>query len=221
MSPRLARPRAVLLDWDGTLVDSWDAIHAALVGTQVAFGVATWTLDETRQKLQSLREHFPILFGERWRAALDDYRARYYATHLEHLKVCAGAEALLDRIGAVSGFTAVVSNKLGTGLRREAEHLGWTGRFDRLVGSGDAARDKPDPAPLLEALATSGIALGPDVWLVGDSVVDVLCARNAGCRAILVGDDADAVRAADAAVVRARDCHALEALVAPLKADVD
>lgn len=215
------RPRALLFDWDGTLIDSWGAIHQALVGTQEARGVAPWTLAETRQRLQSLRDHFPTLFGAAWRDALDDYRRRYYATHLEAIAALDGAEALLDACAALGAPLAVVSNKLGDGLRREAEHLGWSRRFAVLIGSGDAPRDKPDPAPVHRALAELGLEPGPDVWLVGDSAVDLACARNAGLGAVLVGDDAAAHAAADAHVRRVADCAALRRVIIGMQADVD
>lgn len=214
-------PRAVLFDWDGTLIDSWGPIHTALVGTQRAFGVETWTLVETRARLQSLRDHFPVVFGARWRDALDDYRRRYYAGHLEAIAVLDGADALLDALAIRAVPLAVVSNKLGEGLRAEAAHVGWTDRFGALVGSGDAARDKPDPAPALVALEALNLTPSMDVWLVGDSHVDLACAERAGLRPILVGDDPAAHAAAGADVVRLAHCRALSEFVVGMQADVE
>ncbi|MBM3582949.1 MAG: HAD family hydrolase [Alphaproteobacteria bacterium] len=218
-------PSAVLFDWDGTLIDSWGAIHAALVGTQRAFGVEPWNLVETRARLQSLRDHFPVAFGERWREALADYRTRYYANHLEAIAMLDGAEALLDAFAALGVPLAVVSNKLGDGLRAEAAHVGWSARFACLIGSGDAARDKPDPAPAFAALDALGMAASEAVWLVGDSTVDLACAERAGLMPVLVGDDPAAHAAAHAVagpvVPRLADCHALRDYVAALKGGVE
>ncbi len=220
MSAGWERPRAILFDWDGTLVDSWGAIHAALVGTQQAAGVAPWTLAETRERLQSLRDHFPVLFGAAWREALADYRRRYYATHLEAIRPLDGAEALLIACADLGVPLGVVSSKLGDGLRREALHLGWRRHFGALVGSGDAPRDKPDAAPAHAALAALGVSPGADVWLVGDSTADLGCARNAGLGAVLVGDDPTALDAADATVRVVADCRALTAIVRRFDTDV-
>ena len=38
------RPRALLFDWDNTLVDTWGAIHHALTVTFEAMGETPWTL---------------------------------------------------------------------------------------------------------------------------------------------------------------------------------
>ena len=46
-------PRAILFDWDNTLVDSWGTIHEALVRTFTADGPAAWTLAETKARVRS------------------------------------------------------------------------------------------------------------------------------------------------------------------------
>jgi len=85
-------------------------------------------------------------------------------------------------------FLGVVSNKTGSLLRREAEHIGWAALFGSVIGAGDATSDKPDAAPVVLALEPSGIAAGEAVWLVGDTGVDMVCAQNSGCVPVLLGD---------------------------------
>lgn len=182
-----ARPRALLFDWDNTLVDTWETIHEALVVTFTAMGREPWTLQETKLRVaRSLRDAFPALFGARWEEALQLYLDRFRAIHLERLKALDGAAELLTELGQGAFYLGVVSNKTGAALRREAEHLGWTGHFRRLVGAGDASQDKPDPAPMRLALEGSGIACA-ETWYIGDTALDMECARNAGCLGVLLG----------------------------------
>jgi phosphoglycolate phosphatase len=146
-----------------------------------------WTLDETRERVRrSLREAFPDMFGRRWEDARDIFYRRFREIHLETLAVRPGAVALLEGLSARRVYLGVVSNKSGDHLRRESTHLGWDGYFGRLVGATDAVRDKPAVEPVVMALEGSGIAPGPEVWFVGDTWVDMECARNARCKAILV-----------------------------------
>ena len=64
-------PRAILFDWDNTLVDSWATIHEALNFLMRAMDKPEWTLADTKGKVRlSLREAFPMHFGERWEEAL-------------------------------------------------------------------------------------------------------------------------------------------------------
>jgi phosphoglycolate phosphatase len=74
-------------------------------------------------------------------------------------------------------------------LRAEAAHLGWAPRFRILVGAGDAAVDKPDPAPFRMALPALGLPAGA-VWYVGDTALDMEAAHRAGCAAVLLGNAA-------------------------------
>jgi phosphoglycolate phosphatase len=187
MTAAARRPRALLFDWDNTLVDTWETIHDALVVTFTAMGHEPWTLQETKLRVaRSLRDAFPALFGARWEEALALYLDRFRAIHLERLRALAGAAELLGELGQSALYLGVVSNKTGPMLRSEAEHLGWTGHFRRIVGAGDAAQDKPDPAPMRLALEGSGIACA-EAWYIGDTALDMECARNAGCLPVLLG----------------------------------
>jgi phosphoglycolate phosphatase len=184
----LARPRAVLFDWDNTLVDSWATIHHALNIVMTAMDMPEWSLAETKNRVRlSLRESFPRHFGARWEEARRIYLDAFQAIHLDRLAPLPGSVELLQALSARGIFLGVVSNKTGALLRREAEWLGWTPFFGSIVGAGDAAADKPAAAPALFALAASGIAAGEAVWLVGDTAIDMQCAINAGCLPVLLG----------------------------------
>jgi phosphoglycolate phosphatase len=189
-SPVIARPRAILFDWDNTLVDSWLTIHEALNHVMAAMDKPLWSLDETRARVRlSLRESFPVHFGERWEEARGIYLERFRAIHLERLRPLPGCAEMVAALAAAGVFLGVVSNKTGALLRLEAERLGWSRYFGRLIGAGDAIADKPDPAPVQLALEPSGVEPGRDVWFVGDTGVDIECAGNAGCISVLLGND--------------------------------
>jgi phosphoglycolate phosphatase len=187
-APETERPLALLFDWDNTLVDNWGSIVDAMNVTLVTMGHRPWSAVEARQRIRrSMRETFPLLFGDRWTEAQRVFYERFEAAHLNALQPLPGADAMLERFTADGLYLGVVSNKRGDLLRREAAHLGWDRHFGRLVGAGDAPQDKPAVAPVDMALEGSGIERGPLVWFVGDSPLDIDCARNAGCVAVLLG----------------------------------
>jgi phosphoglycolate phosphatase len=184
----LQRPRAIIFDWDNTLVDSWGTIHDALNFLMTAMEKPLWTIAETRERVRlSLRDAFPAIFGERWEEARDIYIDRFRAIHLARLTPLPGRDAMLRALAADGHYLAVVSNKTGPVLRGEADHLGWSGLFGSIVGAGDAHTDKPHCAPVELALQPSGIPPGPDVWFVGDTAVDMECALASGCAPVLLG----------------------------------
>lgn len=207
-------PRAILFDWDNTLVDNWDVILAALNTALVAMDQRPWTLSESRMRIKhSLREGFPAMFGDRWPEARKIFYDRFTATHLDGLRPMPGALELLGGLANTDIYMAVVSNKRGDLLRREAEHLGWTGYFGNLIGADDAPEDKPAVAPVDMALAGSGIARGNGVWLVGDNDIDMLCARNSACVAVLVGDVATEFSGDDKPDLLVANCSELAKLL--------
>lgn len=187
----LSRPRAILFDWDNTLIDSWACIRTATNATLRHMGHQEWTMAETQRNVaRSMRDSFPAMFGDRWEEARDFFYATFRAIHLDHLDPLPGVEALLADLAERDIWLAVVSNKNGTFLRKEADRLGWTRTFSRLVGATDAAEDKPSVAPVRMALEGSGIEPGDQVWFVGDSPIDMHCALNAGCVPLLVRETA-------------------------------
>ena len=130
----LPRPRAVLFDWDSTLVDNWGAIARALDLTFRTMGRQPWTEEEVRANAkQSLRDTFPGLFGDRWEQAQSLFYSTFEDVHLDTLTVLPGAEDLLSSLNKLGVPMGVVSNKTGRYLRAEATHLGWTPWFHRII----------------------------------------------------------------------------------------
>ncbi len=187
MTRSAAPPTVLLYDWDNTLVDGWAAITAALNAVFVDFGMPSWTAEDTRTRARlSLRESFPPMFGANWEHARDLFYASFRDQHLDHLRPMHGvAEALAAGAAWPQG---VVSNKAGQYLRAEVAHLGWAGHFRAVVGAGDAAADKPDPAPIRLALQQLGYHADASVWYLGDTALDMQTARAAGVTAVLIGD---------------------------------
>ena len=187
MSEFPARPSAVIFDWDNTLVDTWPTIHEALCVTLEAMGHAPWSFDETRARVrQSLRDSFPVLFGDRWAEARDIFYAAFARNHIERLTPLPGAAELLAALTASGMGMAILSNKTGRYLRDEVDHLGWRAHFGALVGAGDAEQDKPARQALDLALEPLGCKAGATVWMVGDSGIDMEVAHRTGCVPVLL-----------------------------------
>jgi phosphoglycolate phosphatase len=182
-----ARPSVLLYDWDNTLVDGWAGITAALNAALTEFGHPIWTVEDTRNRVRvSLRESFPVMFGERWEHARDVFYETLTHQHLDHVSAMPGVPELLE--AGVAWPQGVVSNKAGTFLRREVIHLGWARFFGPVIGAGDATVDKPDPAPLHLALSRLERTADPSVWYMGDTALDMQAAKAAGLTAVLIGN---------------------------------
>ncbi len=216
MSLTLAKPRAILFDWDNTLVDTWPLIHTAMNMTLRHMGHPEWSIEKIRADVKnSMRDSFPELFGERWEEAGRFYQQSYRSIHLTHLTPLLGAEAMLAAIPRPHVAVGVVSNKQAVTLRQEVPQLGWEKYFAVAIGATDAAHDKPHADPALLALERLGIAPGADVWFVGDTTADLGCAKNAGLSAIFYSEHATDGKSFEGYpfIAQVRDQDALKQLI--------
>jgi HAD superfamily hydrolase (TIGR01509 family) len=97
----------------------------------------------------------------------------------------------------------VVSNANGT-LLAHMQRLGLTERFDHILDSHDEGVEKPDPRFFDIALARSGADKATTIHVGDLYYVDVIGARNAGLRGVLL-DEADLRPDADCPRVRSLD----------------
>ncbi|HEY6982919.1 HAD family hydrolase [Reyranella sp.] len=209
-------PRAILFDWDNTLVNTWPTIVECYRDTFTALGLPPWTEQEVQERAHgSLRDVFPALFGERAGEAERVFYRTFHRIHLERLEPLPGAKVLLARACTIGCYVAVVSNKVGDNLRAEVAHLGWGRWISKAIGAKDARRDKPAPDPIYLALDGTGIAPDESVWMVGDTLADLKCAHAAGCLPVYFGGVEQISERLKEFPPRlhARNCHELAALL--------
>jgi len=185
------KPGLVTFDFDGTLADTWRDIANALNRTLESEGLGVvegpevrfWIGDGARKLLErAVPEEYRNV--ERLDALYADFSVRYERNCLETTELYPGVAECLDRLARQPGIElAVLSNKPGRFLDPIVEGLGLKGRF-RLVLGGDAlAIRKPDPGVLHHVVERLGLT-GVELWMVGDSAVDVETGRAAGARTV-------------------------------------
>lgn len=194
--PRVAPPRAVLLDLDGTLVDSLDDITIALGRAFVAHArpappreaVARWVGHGARS-----------LIAQALGLAIDDagvapvlarYLVEYERDATPATRWMPGAEGFVDRLRAAAVPAVLCTNKpraIADAVLARFLEPSPGARFAAMVAAGDVPRLKPDPQPLLAALAAVGLSAVDvaGVWMIGDSPPDALAARAAGVRSAI------------------------------------
>jgi len=183
--------RAVLLDFDGTLVDTerlqWRSYQQALAPFGVSVG------------LEEYRRHFiRAAGGSDWacrRYALpvapQELRERkavaYRALIPGDVQPCAGAPRLLERFRGRLGL-AVVTNSVQTEVDAILAHLGWASAFDAIVAREAYERAKPAPDGYLAAAARLGCAARECV-VVEDTERGVRAGLAAGMPVVAVPSD--------------------------------
>lgn len=182
--------KAVLFDWDNTLVDSLDLVLNALNHVFCQYDMPKWSMTDVKTKCHiSARDAFPMLFKSRYEEALNLFYEFVYANHLKYLQLMPNALDLLQYLKKIHIPMGIVSNKKSSLLRLEIEYLQLTNYFDVIVGSGDIEFDKPRPEPIYFALNKIGLTPSQSILFVGDSPSDWLASKSAGLRTIKIMDD--------------------------------
>ncbi|EKE08967.1 MAG: phosphatase [uncultured bacterium] len=207
-------PQAILFDWDQTLVDNWRVIHKSINITRKALGLSELSSDEYWSRPhQSTRDAGEDLFGKQFEEGERLFYASVEKVHLLDLKSLEGADAMIQYLKKRGIYLGIVSNKTGYILRKEVEHLGWQSHFHKVIGSRDTEEDKPSPIPVHTALEDSATQASHNVWFVGDSMIDVSCARASGCVPVVVGDG-EASKQKN--IIHAKNCMGLANLIKSL-----
>ena len=183
MEPKRIAARAVLFDWDGTLIDSF---HADFRAYRAMFQALAIDFSDAQ-----LHRHYSPDWYRLYRAAgipphqwsqADRLWAAAYKD--ENPRLLPATRSVLNRLSRSFALGLVTSGDRKRVLR-QLRHFRLTALFPTCICSEDALRRKPHPAPLREALRCMQIRAADCVY-VGDTPEDVEMARRAGVRSIAV-----------------------------------
>ena len=171
----------VLFDWDGTLLDSFQADSSAYLAMFSEMGI-TWGLDQLAQHYSPNWYDVYRAAGlpkQHWSAADTAWRKHYAGFRL---RLIPGARKVLTAVGRRYKLGLVTSGDRDRVLRQLREFR-LTKSFHARVCSGDTEHRKPHPGPLNFALQCISLAPAHCVY-VGDSPEDVQMAKSAHVRVI-------------------------------------
>jgi len=201
----------VLFDWDGTLIDSFEADANAYAFMFDALGIS-WSMEE-------LKRHFSPNWHRVYRAARIPRSKWQEADRLWRLfaekqlpKLQPGARSVLRtlerrfKLGLVTGGSR-------WRVRKQLRQHRVSAMFLAKICCEDAPRRKPHPAPLRMALEEMRASPQSSIY-IGDAPEDIEMAHRAGVRAIgVIGGSAvpERLRAAapDALIETIRELPAL------------
>lgn len=195
MTP-LVRPRLVMVDLDGTLVDSVPDLKHCLDIMWRQLGLTCYPEAQVRNWVGNGVERLvqraltgdidgtpePKLYSK----ALTLFSELYAVNTSIHSRVYDGVRPCLDWLAAQPGMTLVcITNKAARFTGPLLRNLGLLDYFNFVVAGDTLPQKKPDPAPLLYAAHRCGVAPQHSL-MVGDSVSDVKAARGAGFAVVCV-----------------------------------
>jgi HAD superfamily hydrolase (TIGR01662 family) len=180
--------KAVLLDLDGTLRDTRDAIYGAYQHAIKTHSGRDVGRDEIKPHVhhhmvvhQAFANHVPA----------DDFTATYMDKvykDLAEVELYEGVEALLDDLRQAGYQLAIVTSAAQDKTEQFLERRGLAGRFQAIVGMTPDRQPKPAPDLLQTALEQLSCK-SSEAIMFGDMTVDIAAAHAAGmpCVAITHG----------------------------------
>lgn len=187
--------RGVIIDLDGTLIDTANDFRVAINAMREEFGLAPLALDiilgfvgkgsENLVRRVLLADYSAAETEEKFTAALDCYQKHYGRINGNHSALYPDVEAGLQALEAKGLKLACVTNKPVGFAVPLLEKMGLRDYFSVIYGGDSLAAKKPDPTPLLQVMTDFGLPAS-QVLAIGDSSNDAQAARAAGCRVLLL-----------------------------------
>ncbi len=173
-------PPVLLLDLDGTLIDSAIGITRCVAHALERIGHPPLTEAELRRWIgPPLRDSFAPLLGDpaRVEAAVAYYRERFESDGWHEHSVYAGIGTVLEAAHAAGHRLAVVTAKNEPHAVRIVEHLPFGGVFETVVGATLCGRLSHKPELIAEALQRLEVPAA-DCVMIGDRAMDIHGARH-------------------------------------------
>lgn len=177
----------ILFDLDGTLIESTQAILESFHNSFRVHGFR----EQDDEKIKSLIGHpLDVMYRE---LGVEEERVwDFVATYKEYYSQESMFKTQLlpharDSLELASSFASlgIVTTKTGKYSKILMEYFGVMEYFEVLIGREDVERPKPDAEPIEEALKHFDTK-GQEIWMIGDTRLDILSAQNASINSIAV-----------------------------------
>jgi len=182
--------KIVLFDLDGTLLNTLDDIADGANRALGIFGYPAHPVDAYRYFVgQGVDNLMKTIIPEKectppkLEAVKKTYTEWYSEHSLDKTRPYNGVPDMIRELKGMSLKLTVVSNKPETDSKFTVSRTFEPGLFDAVAGGKSGMPLKPDPAIVNNVLAEFGFS-PKEAVLVGDTIVDLSTAKNAGCMSI-------------------------------------
>lgn len=176
----------ILFDLDGTLIDSTEAILSCFDDSFKHFGLPTPPEEDIKaligHPLDFMYAHLGVPQEQVW-DFVDVYKEHYRERSKPMTKLLPHAREAIEEASSFARL-GVVTTKTGLYSKILLEHMGIMDRFEVLIGREDVTHPKPHPEPVLKALHKMEVSYRENVWMVGDTCLDMVSAKDAQIRGV-------------------------------------
>jgi len=177
----------ILFDLDGTLIDSTDAIVSTFYHS---FKEMNFEFTGSDDDIKSLIGHpLEIMFQDLgveqevvW-DYVESYKKKYRTISKEQTELLEDTKEAL-KLAKSFARLSIVTTKTGSVTVPLLEHLDIMQYFEFVTGRENVEHPKPHPEPILKTLDLMSIEKTSNIWMVGDTQLDLISANSAGVNSV-------------------------------------
>ena len=179
--------KVILYDLDGTIIDSTDAIVDTFYYTfeKIGFnynGSKEQIIKQIGYPLEIMYKNLGIEDS-----IIDDivlmYKLQYRTISKAQTSLLYGAIQSLE-FASKNAILAIVTTKTTKYTIPLLEHLDIIKYFKVIVGRQEVTNPKPHPEPIFKAMELLNIDNSYDIWMIGDTKLDLIAAKEAGVKSV-------------------------------------
>ncbi len=186
---RMLKVRGILVDLDGTLVDSREAYYEAFKIAIKTIKAKNFDIHMAFEIPKRLEQNKPIndLIPEKTAGKfLETYLKTYYGLTEKKTKMLPNVQKTLEKLSAKTRLALITMRYVPKeNIIRELEKFGLAKYFNCVTTALDTSFPKPSPEALIKSAEQIEVEIG-ECAVVGDSVADVKAGKNAGAKTVAV-----------------------------------
>jgi len=176
----------ILFDLDGTLIDSTDAILHCFHNSFKVAGLEKREDEDIKSligyPLDIMYEKLKVSEDKIWdMVAL--YKSCYRKISKEMTELLPNAKEAIEEASKIARL-GIVTTKTARYSKELLEHMGVLDSFEVLIGREDVKNPKPHSEPISKALERMGDFEGRKIFMIGDTKLDLICAKEAGVKGV-------------------------------------
>lgn len=177
----MKRYKGIIFDIDGTLTSTNDLIFATFNHIAEKYEGRTYSDEEIIAMFGPtedviLKEKFN---GDKFKEVYDEYYKFYRENHPKLADLYPGIVDILREVKQRGVYTSIFTGKGRKTTEITLEILGIKNFFDMIVTGDDVINHKPSPEGILKFLEKFKLK-NDEALMVGDSIADIIAARDAG-----------------------------------------
>jgi HAD superfamily hydrolase (TIGR01509 family) len=183
--------RAVIFDLDGTLIESYQAHLESFRRALSRFGLTVEDEEIHRRFGKPAKQIIKEILPENQHRHIDEivrYKRLEFIETSKDMQVFDGVETLLKYLKDKGFSVCLATSADSPSVMRVVNKFGLENYFDVILSSNDVKEAKPNPEMFIQA--SKRLEVDPkDCLVIGDSPFDVIAAKKAGMKIIIVDNN--------------------------------